>query len=256
MPETYSIQYAIAATSLNDLGGAPQCFSSGAACAATGAIQGYSSRGPSLSGVVKPDISARSTVSTSLETASGDCISGFSGTSATAPQVAGAAALYKQALGAGPARAPQGARDRRVGGGSRRPGKDNAFGSGLLSVNVICGGRPATMIIRATTGSRAAVAPTSSSGLGGNDGISGLRGGLLCGRLGADNARRPRQDKLFGQQGRDKLRGGPGHDKLIGGPGRDKTESVGVPRTDGGPVRPSQVSDQRLPATLAVLKAK
>jgi hypothetical protein len=226
VPETYAIEHQVAATSLNDLGGAPQVFSSGAACAATGAIQGYSSQGPTLSGAVKPDISALTPVSTSLESATGDCIAGFSGTSATAPQVAGAAALYKQALGLPPAglRAALETAASAVDPGA--PGKDNAFGSGLLTVNVICGGRPATAL-----GSQAGdrIAGTRGAdvilGLGGKDRISGLRGNdLLCGGPGNDKLRGGGgKDKLFGQQGKDKLSGGPGHDKLIGGPGRDRT---------------------------------
>ncbi len=86
VPETFSIQHPVAATSLNDLGGAPQVFSSGAVCASTGQVQPYSSLGPSIGGLVKPDISALTPVSTSLEAAGSDCVAGLSGTSATAPQ--------------------------------------------------------------------------------------------------------------------------------------------------------------------------
>jgi len=100
----------------------------------------YSSRGPTKDGRIKPDIAAPSHVSTTAfrrwtgEGGRGN--SGFTGTSAASPHVAGAAALVVQALYRLRGRRPspdevQAFLERRaedVG----TPGKDNKYGAGVL----------------------------------------------------------------------------------------------------------------------------
>jgi hypothetical protein len=106
----------------------------GAACWQSGVIEFYSSRGPTLDGRTKPDLSAPDQVTTATFGSSQGCSgAGFPGTSAASPHVAGAAAL---ALQASPRSVPsetqrlleRKARDR----GS--PGKDDDYGSGALAL--------------------------------------------------------------------------------------------------------------------------
>jgi hypothetical protein len=101
-----------------------------------GAIEPFSSRGPTKDGRIKPDLVAPdqvSTVSYGPEP--------FGGTSASAPHVAGAAALVKQA---NPGFSPQQMRafleGRAVDLGSS--GKDNVYGSGRLSLGAVPGPGP------------------------------------------------------------------------------------------------------------------
>jgi hypothetical protein len=95
----------------------------------------YSSRGPTKDGRVKPDIAAPSHVSTTaFRRWSGEGSgrnSGFTGTSAASPHVAGAAALVKQAFPHfTPAEIQQFLEDQAEDVGD--PGKDNRYGAGLL----------------------------------------------------------------------------------------------------------------------------
>jgi outer membrane protein assembly factor BamB/subtilisin family serine protease len=95
----------------------------------------YSSRGPTKDGRIKPDITAPSHVSTSTYgkyTGDGSREnSGFDGTSASAPHVAGAAALIKQAF---PKFTPQQIQEFLEGRSEDRGtrGKDNDWGAGQL----------------------------------------------------------------------------------------------------------------------------
>lgn len=91
-------------------------------------IEPFSSQGPTLDGRIKPDLVAPDGVSTAAYGATA-----FPGTSASAPHVAGAAALVKQAdpsLGPAQIRAFLEARAVDLG----VPGKDNIFGAGRLSL--------------------------------------------------------------------------------------------------------------------------
>lgn len=78
------------AGSVTEPGTSPHVIAVGATAPSSGAVESYSSRGPSIDGRLKPDITAFDKVSTAT-------IGQFSGTSAAAAHVAGAAALLKSA---------------------------------------------------------------------------------------------------------------------------------------------------------------
>jgi Ca2+-binding RTX toxin-like protein len=223
VPEAGRIEHSVAATSLNDLAGNPNVLSTTAVCAGTGAIQTYSSQGPSIGGLVKPDMAALTPVSTSTEAASG-CATGFSGTSATAPQIAGAAALFSQALGLQGTQARAPLESLASSNDLGAPGRDVIYGAGLLHVELVCGPRAVTML--GTPGNDAIHGTRGRDviqGLGGDDRISGGRAGdRICGGPGKDRlGGGPGKDRLLGGPGKDRLRGGKGKDVLKGGSGKD-----------------------------------
>jgi hypothetical protein len=227
VPEAAAISHAVPSTSLNDLGGAPQAFSTAAVCSSTSTLQTYSSQGPNIAGQVKPDISALTPISTSFGAATSACLSGFGGTSAAAPQVAGAAALYSQALGISGSTLRTVLESVASGHDLGSTGKDDSYGAGMLSVALVCDGHPVTML--GTPGPDLLNGGRGSDvilGLGGGDKLKGLRGGdRLCGGPGNDKLQGGAgKDRLLGQDGRDKLIGGGGKDKLVGGPGKDTTK--------------------------------
>ncbi|MEY2460820.1 MAG: hypothetical protein QOG30_2650, partial [Acidimicrobiaceae bacterium] len=135
----------------------PYAFAVGATCVANNSLEGYSGRGPTIDGRAKPDITGPDGTSGQITNSSGpygaangNCTSGFTGTSASAPHVAGAAALLKSVepgLDANSVQAAlQGmATDAGVGG------FDNQFGAGRLSLQPKAVGGPATTTVAAKT---------------------------------------------------------------------------------------------------------
>lgn len=122
---------------LNDLSSvtepatAPGAMAVGAMCVSGAGLQPFSSRGPTALGTTKPDLVAHDAVSTNIYGEPGDCKTGFTGTSAATPHVAGAAALL---LGERPNLSIDEA-DRWLTGNARDlgpAGVDNYFGAGLL----------------------------------------------------------------------------------------------------------------------------
>jgi len=103
----------------------------GAVCWRTGALQPYSSRGPNGRGELKPDVVGPSAVSNGIYGASSDCQTGFAGTSAATPHVAGLVALLKQrhpGHGVGQLTALV----RRLADDLGAPGGDTDYGVGLV----------------------------------------------------------------------------------------------------------------------------
>jgi subtilisin family serine protease len=91
------LEHAVAAGSVADPATSPNTLAVGAICWQTGALEPYSSQGPTIDGRVKPDLVAADSVSSPIYGAFSRCgATGFTGTSAAAPHVAGAAALVAQ----------------------------------------------------------------------------------------------------------------------------------------------------------------
>lgn len=113
----------------------PYAMAVGAACYATGTIEAYSGQGPTIDGRIKPDITGPDGTSSSVYGPAGNCeySSGFDGTSAASPHVAGAAAVY---LAANPgldiAEAQRLLETRATDAGA--PGRDPAYGAGNLAL--------------------------------------------------------------------------------------------------------------------------
>jgi subtilisin family serine protease len=126
-----SLQYAVAAGSVGTPASSPSAFTVGALCWQSRQLEFYSSQGPTIDGRVKPDIAGHDSVSGMSLGAFSSCPSAFAGTSASSPEVAGAAALVKGAYPAyGPSELQQylmrNARD------IEPAGVDNATGAGEL----------------------------------------------------------------------------------------------------------------------------
>lgn len=129
----YGMEYKTPSESLVVPADSPFALTVGAVEANTLDVRPYSSQGPTKDGRMKPDLVAADQVST---TSYG--LRGFPGTSAAAPHVAGAAALYK---GARPSLSPAQLRaellQRAVGAG--QSGKNNAVGAGRVFMGDIPG---------------------------------------------------------------------------------------------------------------------
>jgi subtilisin family serine protease len=147
------LAHSTAAGSIADPASSPNALAVGAICWQTGALEPYSSQGPTIDGRVKPELVAPDSVSSPIYGSFSRCgASGFTGTSAAAPHVAGAAALVEQrfpsynlaqiqsylvqhAADLGPA------------------GRDNLFGAGKLMMPLIAGPtRPAARALAARGG--------------------------------------------------------------------------------------------------------
>ncbi len=133
-----TLQLSSAAGSITLPATSASSFSVGAMCWQAGAIAPYSSQGPTIDGRTKPDIAGPSSVSTGTYGAFTGCDdgSGFPGTSSAAPNVAGAAALVKQAnptFTAAQLETFLGSRALDLG----VPGMDNIYGFGELALGAV-----------------------------------------------------------------------------------------------------------------------
>ena len=91
------LEYQTAAGSIAAPASSPATLAVGALCWQSRQLEPYSSQGPTIDGRVKPDIVGHDSVSGMTYGAFAACPSAFAGTSASSPEVAGAAALVKQA---------------------------------------------------------------------------------------------------------------------------------------------------------------
>jgi subtilisin family serine protease len=91
-------EHQVAEGSVTEPASSPAAMAVGAVCWLGDTFESYSSRGPTIDGRLKPDLVAPANVSSATYGGFKACAgSGFAGTSAAAPHVAGAAALAKQA---------------------------------------------------------------------------------------------------------------------------------------------------------------
>jgi subtilisin family serine protease len=90
------LEYYVAAGSIATPAESPAALAVGALCWQSRQLEPYSSQGPTIDGRVKPDIVGHDSVSSATYGSFFFCPSAFAGTSASAPEVAGAAALLKQ----------------------------------------------------------------------------------------------------------------------------------------------------------------
>jgi hypothetical protein len=128
---TQPLQFQTLAGSILEPASSPNAMAAGAICWQTDALEPFSSRGPNIAGLVKPDIAGQDAASSSVYGAAAGCNGGFQGTSAASPRVAGAAALVKEANPAfTPAQLQAFLEGRALDLGS--VGKDNLFGAGRL----------------------------------------------------------------------------------------------------------------------------
>jgi subtilisin family serine protease len=125
-------EYLTADRSVADPAASANALGVGAVCWQSAALEPFSSHGPTIDGRVKPDLVAPDGVTSTVYGAFASCgTGGFLGTSASAPHVAGAAALVKQAF---PTFTPQQLQDFLVRNASDLgpAGPDNLFGGGEL----------------------------------------------------------------------------------------------------------------------------
>ena len=129
----YNVEYLTAAGTVSDPGNGPGALTVGASCAATGAIEPFSGRGPTTDGRVKPDLIGPDGTSSSIYGPANGCVGGFLGTSAATPHVAGAAALVLDAQpGLGPTDVQGILEQRATPAGAA--GKDSIWGWGRLAL--------------------------------------------------------------------------------------------------------------------------
>jgi subtilisin family serine protease len=91
------LEYQVAAGSIATPASSPAALAVGALCWQSRSLEPYSSQGPTIDGRVKPDLVGHDSVSGATYGGFATCPSAFAGTSASSPEVAGAAALVKQA---------------------------------------------------------------------------------------------------------------------------------------------------------------
>jgi subtilisin family serine protease len=142
---TPDLEYQVAEGSVTEPGSSSAALTVGAVCWQNDGLEAFSSRGPTIDGRMKPDLTAPDWVSSFAYGRFGGCggRSGFAGTSAASPHVAGAAALVKGANPSfGAAELQQFLESHAVDLGV--PGRDAAFGAGRLAL-----GAPPRVALRA-----------------------------------------------------------------------------------------------------------
>src|SRR5829696_3395311 len=137
----------VEAGSIADPAASANVLAVGAVCWQDGKLERFSSQGPTIDGRMKPELVAPDSVSSGTYGAFSRCgISGFAGTSAAAPHVAGAAALVKQRFPSYSAAKLEAYLIKHA-GELGELGYDNLFGAGRLLMPTI--GGPARPNVRA-----------------------------------------------------------------------------------------------------------
>jgi hypothetical protein len=177
----YAIEFPVAEHSLVSPADARGSFSVGAVDWASGELVIYSSQGPTNDGRMKPDISAPTGVSSESYPAPDT----FTGTSASAPHVSGAAALV---WSANPDFTAEDVKQYLIDNAIdvSPPGPESESGYGALQLPVPPGMNPGTATVAASTEvaivSTAAPRPApESGGLDSSAGVTALALGLVCG---------------------------------------------------------------------------
>lgn len=163
------IQHVVAAGSLSDFAVSPRAMVVGAACWHSSELQSYSSRGPTIDGRIKPDITGYDSVSSATFGSFSGCgVSGFAGTSASTPNVAGAAALAKDVNTVFTHEEVKTYLEGKV-VDRDAPGKDNNWGAGMLKLGglalpgtVACSPRPNVALQLAVESGLLAVSATAT----------------------------------------------------------------------------------------------
>ncbi|HET7856572.1 MAG TPA: S8 family serine peptidase [Gaiellaceae bacterium] len=184
-----NLEYQVAEGSVTEPGSSAAALTVGAVCWQNDGLEPYSSRGPTIDGRVKPDLVAPDWVSSFSYGRFEGCGagSGFAGTSAATPHVAGAAALVKSENPSfGPNELQAFLETHAVDLGA--PGRDSSFGAGRLAL-----GPPPRTILRAcivprVRGLRLAAARSSI-----------VRSGCSVGRVRKARSRIPR-GRVLGQR--------------------------------------------------------
>jgi hypothetical protein len=149
-----SLEHQVAAGSIPEPASSPQVLAVGALCSHTGALQPYSSRGPTIAGRTKPDLASWDAVTSFVFGPSAACSgsAGFVGTSAAAPHVGGAAALVLESRpGLAPADLQGVLEGKAVDVAPPGPDNDTGLGRLLLSVDLPVAAATAAQAVEQTT---------------------------------------------------------------------------------------------------------
>jgi subtilisin family serine protease len=155
------LQYETVEGSVTDPATSPNVLAVGALCAQSNGLEPYSSQGPTIDGRTKPDVAGHDSVSSATFGSFVACPSGFAGTSASSPEVAGAAALVKQVHPAfGPDELQSFIESNAIDLGA--PGKDNQTGAGQLRLPDLRDTTPPAAKALVSSGRRGAIVKLQS----------------------------------------------------------------------------------------------
>jgi subtilisin family serine protease len=179
------LEHQVADGSVTEPGSSSFALAVGAVCWQTNALEPFSSRGPTIDGRTKPDLAGPDWVSSFSYGPFGGCggRTGFAGTSAATPHVAGAAALVK---GANPSFGPNELQayleSRAIDLGV--PGRDASFGAGRVTLGASPRPPLRLCVVPRLRGARLAVAKARIRSAGCRVGrVRSARSGMRRGRV-------------------------------------------------------------------------